>query len=61
MNLRSLGNVVASISDGSVAVLRGEADFEVEQAWKAHDYEPWIAAWDYWDSEVVWTGAEARM
>lgn len=47
---------MASISDGTIAILRGEGEFEIEQAWKAHDYEPWIAAFDYWDTEAIWTG-----
>jgi diphthamide biosynthesis protein 7 len=53
---RAQGSIVASVSDGTVAIIRGEGEVEVEQSWKAHDYEPWIAAFDYWDTEAIWTG-----
>ncbi|KAL4069623.1 WD40-repeat-containing domain protein [Scleroderma yunnanense] len=26
--------------------------------WHAHDYEPWISAWDYWESSVVYSGGD---
>lgn len=47
---------MTSVSDGTVAVLQGGTELDVSQTWKAHDYEPWIAAFDYWDTECIWTG-----
>lgn len=56
---RGSGSLVVSLSDGRVEILRlNEGEFAVvDSGWHAHDYEPWIAAWDYWDTNVVWTGA----
>jgi len=28
----------------------------VAENWHAHDYEPWIAAWNYWDTNVLFSG-----
>lgn len=29
---------------------------EVTSSWYAHDFEPWIAAFDCWQPSTVWTG-----
>ncbi|OJT15835.1 Diphthine methyltransferase [Trametes pubescens] len=34
------------------------AGLTVADSWHAHDYEPWIAAWDYWNSNVVYSGGD---
>ena len=28
----------------------------VSETWNAHDYEPWVAAWNYWDPNVIYSG-----
>lgn len=28
----------------------------IAENWHAHDYEPWIAAWNYWDTNVLFSG-----
>ena len=28
----------------------------VAENWHAHDHEPWIAAWNYWDTNVLFSG-----
>ena len=53
-----LGNLVASLSDGSLSLLkpRSQGELIVFDKWHAHDHEPWIAAWNYWDSSVIYSG-----
>ncbi|KAI0669892.1 WD-40 repeat-containing protein [Trametes maxima] len=55
-----LGNLVVSQSNGALSVLQpGDgAGLVVTDSWHAHDYEPWIAAWDYWDPHVVYSGGD---
>ncbi|KAH7930977.1 WD40 repeat-like protein [Leucogyrophana mollusca] len=55
-----LGSVVVSLSDGSLCILRPDPQrgMAVTDSWHAHDYEPWIAAWDYWNSNVVFSGGD---
>lgn len=32
------------------------AEMTVTDIWQAHDFEPWITAWDRWDTNVLYTG-----
>jgi len=53
----SLGSLVVSLSDGSLSLLRSrDGIMAVTENWHAHDYEPWIAAWNYWDVNVLFSG-----
>ncbi|KAI0825128.1 WD40 repeat-like protein [Trametes gibbosa] len=55
-----LGNLIVSLSDGSLSLLQpeGTSGLTVTNSWHAHDYEPWISAWDYWDTNVVYSGGD---
>ncbi|KAI0094898.1 WD40-repeat-containing domain protein [Irpex rosettiformis] len=57
---RDLGNLVVSMSDGSVALLRpsNTSGLTVTDTWRAHDFEPWIAAWNYWNTYAIYTGGD---
>lgn len=46
------------MSNGSAALLSPEngAGLSVVDVWKAHDYEVWTGAWDYWNTNIVYTG-----
>lgn len=52
----SPASIVVSLSDGSICTLGGESELAVTESWHAHDFEPWIAAFDCWDPNTVWTG-----
>ncbi|TFY69242.1 hypothetical protein EVJ58_g515 [Rhodofomes roseus] len=56
----SLGSLIVSLSDGSLALLHPEntTGLIVAESWHAHDHEPWIAAWNYWDTNVVYSGGD---
>lgn len=53
-----LGNLVVSLSDGTLSLLRpcSQGELIVSDKWYAHDHEPWIAAWNYWDNSVIYSG-----
>ena len=59
---RTLGSLVVSLSNGSLSVLNPNDSHElaITETWHAHDYEPWIAAWNYWDTNVVYSGRKFR-
>ena len=54
---RGDGKVITSISDGSLAIVElVDGSYGVTREWHAHEYEPWIAAWNYWDRDIVYSG-----
>ncbi|EPT04340.1 hypothetical protein FOMPIDRAFT_1140860 [Fomitopsis schrenkii] len=55
-----LGSLIVSLSNGSLALLRPDDTngLSVTETWHAHDHEPWIAAWNYWDTNVVYSGGD---
>ncbi|EMD42052.1 hypothetical protein CERSUDRAFT_102435 [Gelatoporia subvermispora B] len=55
-----LGNMIASLSDGSLALLRpdDQSGLVLADTWAAHGFEPWIATWNYWDTNVVYSGGD---
>lgn len=52
--------VVTSHSNGDINILMpGEGGgYEIEEQWHGHDLEAWIAAFDYWNTNVVYSGAD---
>lgn len=55
-----LGSLIVSLSDGSLCLLNPSSPhgLVVSDVWKAHVYEPWVAAWNYWESSVVYSGGD---
>ncbi|GAA5831863.1 hypothetical protein JCM11251_003914 [Rhodosporidiobolus azoricus] len=51
-------SIVVSLSSGSISLLTGESSLSVTETWHAHDFEPWIVAFDCWDPSKVWTGGD---
>ncbi|KAI8989275.1 hypothetical protein BDB01DRAFT_756600 [Pilobolus umbonatus] len=51
--------IVTSHSNGNISLLTPNEDsYVVESEWHGHDLEAWIAAFDYWNSNVVYTGGD---
>ena len=47
-----------SDSKGEVSLLRvsGERGTVIDTQWKAHDYEAWITAFNYSNTDIMYTG-----
>ncbi|XP_061672049.1 diphthine methyltransferase isoform X3 [Syngnathoides biaculeatus] len=51
--------VVCSDSAGHVSVLSlDEGSLMTLSQWKAHDFEAWISAFSYWDTQLVYSGGD---
>ena len=55
---RVVGNLIVSQSDGSLSLLSPHDDtgLQITDSWHAHDFEPWIATWNYWDTNIIYSG-----
>jgi len=54
-----LGSLVVSLSDGSLSVLRPtNSELAITDSWIAHEFEPWVAAWNYWDTNIIYSGGD---
>ncbi|KAF8832350.1 WD-40 repeat-containing protein [Lentinula edodes] len=54
-----LGKLVVSCSDGDLVLLDPiTSSIVVTDKWTAHEYEPWIAAWDYWNTNTIYSGGD---
>lgn len=51
-------SIISSLSNGNLAHVVTDTDgsMTVDHTWHAHDYEPWITAWDLWQPDTVWSG-----
>lgn len=51
-------SLITSLSNGNLAHVIPDTDgsLTVDHAWHAHDYEPWITAFDLWTPDSVWSG-----
>lgn len=51
--------VATSHSDGQLSLVRAnESNWMVDQQWMAHDLEAWIVAFNYWDTNILYSGAD---
>ncbi|KIM85206.1 hypothetical protein PILCRDRAFT_817204 [Piloderma croceum F 1598] len=55
-----LGSLIVSLSDGNLCLLqpKGQAGLLITDTWVAHDHEPWVAAWNYWDTNIIYSGGD---
>ncbi|XP_008574841.1 PREDICTED: diphthamide biosynthesis protein 7 [Galeopterus variegatus] len=54
-------NIISSDSKGQLHLLRvNEAGHGLQKvaSWQAHRYEAWIAAFNYWQTEIVYSGGD---
>ncbi|KOB70527.1 putative WD40 repeat domain 85, partial [Operophtera brumata] len=50
--------LVVSDSSGSVTVLKVAEGLEEVGRWKTHGFEAWIAAFNYWNTDVFYSGGD---
>lgn len=53
--------ITVSDSDGGISVMRiaeNGCEIELEQKWKAHNFDAWITAYDRWNTHVVYSGGD---
>lgn len=52
--------VVTSHSNGDINILAPDqtGGYAIQDQWHAHDLEAWIAAFDYWNTNIVYSGAD---
>jgi diphthamide biosynthesis protein 7 len=50
--------IAVSQSDGTICILRMDANSVVKEVedFKAHDYEAWIVGFNYWNTNLIYTG-----
>ncbi|KZV77637.1 WD-40 repeat-containing protein [Peniophora sp. CONT] len=56
----SMDSLIVSLSNGKLALLRPNPvnGLSIEETWHAHDHEPWAAAWEYWDNNIIYSGGD---
>ncbi|KAH9049337.1 WD-40 repeat-containing protein [Lactarius hengduanensis] len=54
------GSLVVSLSDGKLTLLEPDqtGQLSITSAWAAHAHEPWCVAWNYWDTNVIYSGGD---
>lgn len=51
--------IVTSHSNGDINILTAtESQYVVQDQWHGHDLEAWIAGFDYWNTNTVYSGAD---
>lgn len=53
-------SIVVSQSDGNIQLLRLRPDSTIETIsdWNAHSFEAWIAGFNYWNTSIIYSGAD---
>ncbi|KAG2227323.1 hypothetical protein INT45_004278 [Circinella minor] len=57
---RNIPHLIAtSHSNGDLSLIQaGESEWFVEHQWNAHDLEAWIVGFNYWDTNILYSGAD---
>ncbi|CAG8668549.1 6395_t:CDS:10, partial [Racocetra persica] len=60
LGLSSDRSIVLSQSDGSISVLSVDRQLGIfeKNRWMAHDFEAWIAAFNYYNTNIVYSGGD---
>lgn len=55
---QSSPQIVVSQSDGSISLaqINDDGSLNVLSTFKAHDFEAWTCAFNYWDTNIIFTG-----
>ena len=53
----SVASIVTSDTKGYLNHIQvGEVEMDLVNSWKAHDFESWIAAFNYADTNIIYSG-----
>lgn len=54
----TIGKLAVSLSDRTLSILQPDSTnaLAVTDTWHAHEFEPWITAWDYWCTDLLFSG-----
>ncbi|CAG8448694.1 12012_t:CDS:10 [Dentiscutata erythropus] len=60
LELSNNRSIVLSQSDGTIAVLSVDGQFGIleKNRWMAHDFEAWIAAFNYYNTNIIYSGGD---
>ena len=60
LSFSRFGSIVVSRSDGQLSnIALSPTGWDTLASWPAHDFEAWIAAWNYYDENVIYSGKES--
>jgi diphthamide biosynthesis protein 7 len=59
--ISDLSPLAVSLSDKDIVILRpnDQGALQVTDRWHAHEFEPWIVAWNVWNDNILYSGVQA--
>ena len=58
LDMPNAGSLITSLSSGELALVSPRDEMWDIETWPAHEYEPWITAFDKYEPHLVWSGGD---